>query len=101
MTIKFTTIMREQQPQKEATRVSGDTLLYILVSSDMLAIPLTDPICKKDDMDILLDGKDEALYVLCGNEKSVFELIDNCYKARENNDALKINTQDGLTIYFK
>lgn len=79
-----------------------DQELVIAISTDQLYIVKTDDyvIDPKNELSILLNGKDNMLNVLSGPSESIFSLIDECYTARERGNQITIQTASKL-ISFK
>ncbi len=89
------------------TKPKDYTSLYniksvIAVSSDILALINSSDgsIKSKKDITVLLDGKDNALWILEADANMIQSLIDDCYDARENKWSCEIITEDGTIIKF-
>jgi hypothetical protein len=76
--------------------------LVIAISTDQLFIVKTDGFVTdpKNELSMLLDGKDNMLSVISGPSESIFSLIDECYTARERGNQITIKTASQL-ISFK
>lgn len=82
---------------------SLNDVLTLLVSSDSIAIPLkdNDSIASLDDIDILLAGDNTAYLIVEGASEQIYDMIDMCYSARENNRAVILYFDNHSSITFK
>lgn len=74
--------------------------LRLVISTDILIIPLADEITCLEQLDVLLPGENKQCYIVEGESDDIFHVIDLCYKARES--AIVVDLEfDVATIPFK
>lgn len=85
-----------QTQEKKKRDITLNNSLRLLLSTDKLFIPLVDNITSIDDLELLLDGKDNDCTLIEGDADVIYDVISLCYNARESGNIVTIGMQGGL-----